>query len=93
MLKNQLKVLLQRVYNGGRTPKNIILSPGLREALRAEMQGSAKYTVGTFPKEDTFFGITVVVAKDAHEPMVQLEPTSETLRESKGLIIPDKRKY
>lgn len=90
MLKNQLKVLLQRVYNGGREPSKILLSPGMREALRMEMQGSTLYTVGTFPKEDMFNGVTIVVAKGVDKPLIQLKPLAEEGKSKNGLIIPKK---
>lgn len=73
MLKNQLKVLLQRVYNGGRKPRKILMSGALRDALRMEMHGSADYVQHTFPHEDLFYGITVVVTPNVTEPMVVLD--------------------
>lgn len=90
MLKNQLKVLLQRVYNGGREPEKILMSPGMREALRLEMHGSISYTVGTFPKEDTFHGITIVVAKEVTQPLIQLKPLAAEGKSKNGLILPKK---
>lgn len=90
MLKNQLKVLLQRVYTGGREPAKILLSPGMREALRMEMAGAAVYHVGTFPKEDTFHGITIVVAKGVEQPMIELIPLVDEKKSKNGIIIPKK---
>lgn len=76
MLKNQLKVLLQRVYNGGRKPRKIILSGPLRDALRMEMSGAADYVQQTFPKEDLFCGIPVVMAPGVTKPLIELEDES-----------------
>lgn len=90
MLKNQLKVLLQRVYNGGREPSKILLSSGMREALRLEMHGSVSYTVGTFPKEDSFHGVTIVVVKGVDNPLVQLKPLADEKKSANGLILPKK---
>lgn len=73
MLKNQIKVLLQRVYNGGRKPKKIIMSAPMRDALRMELSGAVVYQVNTFPKEDLFHGIPVVVAPGVTKPMIELE--------------------
>lgn len=90
MLKNQLKVLLQRVYNGGRKPKKILLSMALRDALRMELSGSATYTQNTFPKEDMFCGIPVVVTKGVDKPLIELEPLDEPGKSANGLILPKK---
>lgn len=90
MLKNQLKVLLQRVYNGGREAEKILLSAGMRAALRLEMHGSVSYTVGTFPKEDTFHGVTVVVTKGVDKPLIQLKPLANEGKSANGLILPKK---
>lgn len=74
MLKNQLKVLLQRVYNGGRKPSKIVLSGPLRDALRMEMNGSPDYLQQSFPREDMFCGIPIVMAPGVTKPLIELHP-------------------
>lgn len=90
MLNNQLKVLLQRVYNGGREPEKILMSPGMREALRLEMRGSAHYVQNSFPKEDLFYMIPIIVAKEVDKPLIQLKPLKEEGKSANGLILPKK---
>lgn len=75
MLKNQLKVLLQRVYTGNRRPAKILMSTGMRDALRLEMLGcGTDYVQQTFPREDRFHGIPIVLAPGVVEPIIELEP-------------------
>lgn len=81
MLKNQLKVLLQRVYNGGRKPKKIIMCGALRDALRLEMQGSADYVQMTFPSEDLFYGVPVVMAPGVTQPLIEMVQEVENSKE------------
>lgn len=72
MLQNQIKVLLQRVRNGGRTPKKILLSKALRDALRLEMAAALRhYQVG--PKQDSFYGVPIEVVFGTVEPIIELE--------------------
>lgn len=74
MLKNQLKVLLQRVITGGRKPKKILLSGALRDVLRMEMTGAMRvdYVQNTFPKEDLFYGVPVIVVPGVTKPMIEM---------------------
>lgn len=76
MLVNQIKVLLQRVYNGGRKPQAILLSAPLRDMLRLECAHSirAPYVQNTFPKDDLFNGVPVRVVKHADKILVLLKP-------------------
>lgn len=76
MLQNQIKVLLQRVRNGGREPRAICLSKALRDALRLEMAAALRhYQVGD--KQDIFYGIPVKLVRGTTEPLIELEPLDD----------------
>lgn len=78
MIKNQIKVLLQRVYLAGRKPEKILLPKHLRDVLRMEMQGDVMYTKNTYPKDDLFYGIPVALDKFADEILIRLIPNAQT---------------
>jgi hypothetical protein len=86
MIKNQIKVLLQRVLLAGRKPTKILLPQYLKDALRMEMQGSADYVKNTYPTDDLFFGIPVNTDKFATEILIRLEPNEKT---STGVLRPE----
>lgn len=77
MLKNQIKVLIQRVMLAGRKPAAILLPQYMRDALRMEMQGDALYIRNTFPRDDLFYGVPVHVDKFADQLLIKLAPKED----------------
>ena len=72
-LANQIRVLVQRMKMRGYKPWKIMLSPGLRFALRSEMEGKiAEYI--RHDLGDMFLGLPVVVSPDAVEPLILIKP-------------------
>lgn len=77
MLKNQIKVLIQRVHLAGRKPAAILLPQYMRDALRMEMSGDPLYIKNTFPKDDLFYGIPVHIDKFADQLLIKLAPKED----------------
>lgn len=81
MLTNRLKVMLQRVYNGHRRPKKILLSRALLDALVMEKCQVLEYQRP--PNERaTFAGIPIgIVYAGVTEPIIELEPLDDGPKE------------
>lgn len=71
-LKNQIKVLIQRMKMRGFKPWKILLSPGLRFALRSECGISPEYV--RHDLGDVFDGLPIVVDTSVREPIIMLKP-------------------
>lgn len=76
MIVSQIRVLLRRVYDGGRRPQAILVSAPLRDMLRLECAHSIRtpYIQNTPPKDDLFNGIPVRVMMRTDKVLIELEP-------------------
>lgn len=69
-LANQIRVLLQRMRLRGYHPWKILLSRGLRDALRLENSpGYVKHDEG-----DTFGSLPIVIDNSVREPLILVKP-------------------
>ena len=71
-LANQIRVLIHRMKMRGYKPWKILLSPGLRFALRSEMEGKIDYQ--RHDKGDMFMGLPIKLSSDVVEPIIMIEP-------------------
>lgn len=71
MIANQIKVLIQQMRMRGLEPEKILLSHGLRWALREEMSGNGVYKKHDLG--DTFAGLPVVVDNSVNQPLVMIK--------------------
>lgn len=90
MLKNQIRVLIQRVHLAGRKPECILLPQYMRDALRLECQGDPLYVRNSFPKDDIFYGLRVHVDKFADQLLIKVAPKEDA--KELPLITPDDAK-
>ena len=72
-LANQIRVLIQRMKMRGYEPWKILLSPGLRFALRSEMRDKLTEYV-SHDKGDMFLGLPIVVDSTVEEPIIMVKP-------------------
>ena len=69
-LANQIKVLIQRMKMRGYEPWKILLSPGLRDALRLENRPEyVRHDVG-----DLFMGLQIRIDASVNEPIILIKP-------------------
>lgn len=74
-LANQIRVLIQRMRMRGYQPWKILLSPGLRYALRLESESSMQSNdYRRHDQGDTFMGFPIVVDKTVEEPIIMIKP-------------------
>lgn len=72
-LANQIRVLIQRMKMRGYTPWKIMLSPGLRFALRSEMEGKLQ-EYQKHDKGDMFMGLPIKIDSTVMEPIIMIKP-------------------
>jgi hypothetical protein len=88
-LANQIRVLIQRMKMRGYQPWKILLSPGLRFALRSEVGGTMEYA--KHDQHDMFLGLPIVLDTTVREPIMMIKPERRTVPLEKGFSTSEER--
>jgi len=73
VIANQIRVLIQQMQMRNLEPGKILLSHGIRWALREEMKGKLAHEYKQHDLGDTFAGLPIVVDNSVNEPIILIK--------------------